>query len=431
MAFQKWQFDTYIPMLKHTANMDEWAALEKRTGKPATDADLIDIIKATQNFYGEMNERVLGRSATQTTGSRFVAKAPGFAEGNVRTNIDAGTKFTGQRGITRGRRARAQIVNSLLVKRVIAVVGTLLLLGKWPKWPEEKEDFADLFKIDTGEVDGRGRRIMINTLDSDKDYLDLWFNMFTIRPDRALYKAFNRLGGMKSTLAEFVYDGFTSMMRQDIRNWKGEKVFSLSDTPLDKLWKYTAVALERLEPISIDVFRQMRYKEISAVQSFLGSLAGVRPTWSEQDKRESEFLRKIFEQKGDLEVLDIEILSKKNPRAAYEHYNKVVDRILNSTYLPAGFKEKYGPELYRDVDIYLQNKAFSASQQSSTEEGKARSNRAVKILKHFDISPNAAEQLLKDYYNRPKKKKAPYNPIESDRILGRAAKRKRLKERMD
>lgn len=430
LAFQKWQFDTYIPMLKHIANIDEWAALEKRTGRPAEDADLIDIIKATQNFYGEMNERLLGRSATQTTGSRFVAKAPGFAEGNVRTNIDAGTKFTGQRGVLRGRRARAQIVNSLLVKRVIAIAGTLWLAGKWPKRPEKKENFADLFKIDTGKVDGRGRRIMINTLDSDKDYLDLWFNMFVIRPDRAMYKAFNRLGGMKSTLAEFVYDGFTSMMRQDIRNWKGDKVFSLSDTPLEKLWKYTAIALERLEPISVSVFKQMRYKEISEVQSFLGALAGVRTTWSEQDKRESEFLRLIYEQKGDLEVLDIEILSKKNPQAAYEHYNKVVKRILSSKYLPKGFKKKYGPELYRDVDKYLQNKAYAASQLSSTEEGQRRQERAVKILKHFKISQNAAEQLLTDYYNRPKVKKAPVSPLERDRILGRARKKKRLKERM-
>ena len=370
LAFQKWQFDTYIPMLKHIANMDEWALLEARTGREATDAELIDIIKGTQNLYGEMNERLLGRSATQTTGSRFFAKAPGFAEGNVRTNIDAGTKFAGERGYTRGRRARAQIVNSLLVKRVLAVAGTIWLTGKWPKKVEKKEDFADLFKIDTGQVDGRDRRIMINTLDSDKDYLDLWFNMFVVRPDRALYKAFNRLGGMKSTLAEFVYDGVTSIMRQDIRNWKGEKVFNLSDTPTEKLWKYTALALDRLEPISADVFQQMRRKEIGRVQAFLGAIAGVRPTFSEYDIRESEFLRLIYDQEANLEVLDIEILSKKNPREAYESYNKKVDQILNSKYLPEGFKELYGPELYRDVDEYLQNKAETASHWATNAEDK-------------------------------------------------------------
>ena len=92
-------------------------------------------------------------------------------------------------------------------------------------------------------------------------------------------------------------------------------------------------------------------------------------------------------------------------------------------------------ELINEVRIltarveYLENKAFSAAQLSSAEEGQGRSKRAVKILKHFDISPNAAGQLLKDYYSRPTVK-APYNPIERDRILGRAAKKKRLKERM-
>jgi len=435
LAFQKWQFDVYIPMLKHAANMDEWALLEKRTGRPATDGELIDIIKATQNLFGEMNERTLGRSATQTTGSRFVAKAPGFAEGNVRTNIDAATKFSGERGYTRGRRARSQIVNSLMVKAFMATAGTLWLTGKLPKWVSdekfEKQDFADIFKIDTGQVDGRGRRIMINTLDSDKDYLDLWFNMFTVRPDRALYKAFNRLGGMKSTLADFVYDGLTSLMRQDIRDWKGDKVFSLSDTPEEKLWKYTLIALERLEPISKNVFDQMRYKEISLVQSFLGAISGVRSTWSELDKRKGEFYRLIHEQKADLEVLDIEILSKPNPRAAYEEYNKDVERILNSRYLPEGFKEEYGPELRRNVDDYLQNKAFAASHLAPEGKAKDIAERSAKILKHFGVTAEQSVKLLRARKARmaaqPKRRA---HPLESQPIIGDMLKEKRLRDRI-
>lgn len=436
LAFQKWQFDVYIPMLKHAANMDQWALLEKRTGRPATDGELIDIIKATQNLFGEMNERLLGRSATQTTGSRFFFKAPGFAEGNVRTNIDAGIKFGGgEERYTRGRRARSQIVNSLVVKSLLATAGTLWLTGKLPKWVSDKEfqkeDFADIFKIDTGQVDGRGRRIMINTLDSDKDYLDLWFNMFVMRPDRALYKAFNRIGGMKSTLAEFVYDGVSSLMRQDIRDWKGDKVFSLSDTPQEKLWKYTEIALERLEPISKNVFDQMRFKEIGLVQSFLGAISGVRPTWSELDRRTSDFYRLIFEQKADLEVLDIEILSKADPRAAYEAYNKSVERILNSRYLPKGFKEQYGPELRRNVDEYLQNKAFAASHLATEGRSKAIADRSVRILKHFGITSAEATQLLRARKARlAAKPRERAHPLENKPIIGDMLKEKRLKQRL-
>lgn len=441
LNFQQWQFDIYIPMLKHQANLDEWAKLEAKTGRPATDAELIDIIKATQNFYGEMNERLLGRSGTQTTLSRFAMKAPGFAEGNVRTNIDAAGKWREERGESRGRRARSQIINSLLIKTFIATAGTLFLTGKLPKIPKRKEDFKDLFKIDTGVVDGRGRRVMIDTLDSDKDYLDFWYNMFIIRPDKALYRGFERLGGMKSILAEFVYDGFTSMMGQKIRDWKDEPIFSLSDEPLDKLWKYTVLAIERQKPISASVFQQMRYKEIGRIQSFLGAIAGVRPTFSEYDKREAEFIRLIYDQKENLQLLDIAILGIEKPREAFVKYNKAVDRILDARLLPEGFKELYGPMLYRDVDEYLQNKAETASHWATTDKDKKTTERAVKILKHFEISATEAVELRqqrkrrmqKEAFERKYSKTAEElakEQIEKKSSIANILRNKRLKERM-
>ena len=87
--FTDWTFEKFIPGVKYVKYLQEVDALREKQGYEPTDAQKIEIIKVGQNFYGEMNEKIFGRSPTVTSAMRFAFLAPGFREGNYRTMLRA------------------------------------------------------------------------------------------------------------------------------------------------------------------------------------------------------------------------------------------------------------------------------------------------------------------------------------------------------
>ena len=159
------------------------------------------------------------------------------------------------------------------------------------------------------------------------------------------------------------------------------------------------------------------------------AVTGVRPTISEADKREREIMAKIYSLKGQQEELYQYLRTIERPRKAIAGYNAKVEEILNSPLVPKELSEEWRPKLMIDLDRYLQSKAHTASLDVKTKNGIKRSEGAVKLLKNFDISPEQAKKLLAEYYAR-ERKSIVTNPLERDRVLGRARKRRRLNERM-
>lgn len=426
--FTGWLFDQYIPMVKALKVLDAQREIEQKKGRSATDGEIINIIKETQNFYGEMNERLFGRSGTVTTGMRFIYLAPGFAEGNYRTILKSLFQW-GQGEGWRAGRSRSNMVNSPLITATIAGIGTLLLMGKPPKKPETLEDVRDLFKIDTGKKDPHGRKVMIDVMTYDKDYWNIYFNVLRGRPDVAVYESLRRLGGMKAPMFDMMLDFARMSTGQAIYDWKGDRVTEITDSSLEKLMKIATHEIKKTEPIPLSVFKQARKKEVSKIISFVEAVMGVRPTLTEKDKREGEILRRCWSLKGQKEEMYQSLATLDRPRAGVKWYNNKVKDVLDSKLVPKSMREEWTPKLNIDLEKYLQNKAMDASVLPTTKESQEKIERAVKVLKNFKISPNAAEQLLADYYKRPKTRTI-VSPIERDRILGRAAKKRRLKERM-
>ena len=427
--FVNWMFEDYIPKLKYSKYLDFVAEGEKKHGRRLTDWEKINIIKEGQNFYGEMNERLFGRSGTATTAMRYVWLAPGFAEGNYRTILKSLLQW-GQKGGWAAGRSRANIPNSALVTAILSTVGTVILTGKWPKKPETLEDIRDLFKIDTGKLDDRDQRIMIDMMDYDKDYWNVYFNLLRGKPDKAVYETLRRMGGMKAPGFEMALDVMKMATGEAIYDWKGDRVTEITDNFGQKLMKIVIHELKRTEPISVSVFKQARRKEVDTAIAFLEAITGVRPTISEKDKREREVLTRIYSLRGQKEELYQYLRTVHRPRQAVEGYNTKVKEILYSKIVPKEFREEWEPKLIIDLERHLQTKAHTASLVATTKDAEQRIERALDELKNFGVTADEAEKLLLDYYRR-EKTVPKTGPLERHPVIGKALKKRRLKERME
>lgn len=382
-GFVDWMFEKYIPKVKYAKYLDVIARQEKKLGRELTDHEKINIIKEGQNFYGEMNERLFGRSGTTTTALRFFFMAPGFAEGNYRTILKSLLQWGFKEGPRAGR-SRANIVNSAIVTSILATIGTLIFTGKLPKKPESTEDIRDLFKIDTGKPDDRGRRIMIDMMDYDKDYFNVYYNLLRGRPDTAVSESLRRLGGMKAPLFEMMLDMGKMAMGEALYDWKGDRVTEITDTWLQKLMKIAVHEIKKTEPISVSVYKQARRKEVDAIISFVEAISGVRPTISEKDKRERDILRRIWSLKGQQEELYQYLRTAHKPREAVAFYNRKVNEILDSKLVPEEMRKEWGPELLIDLDRLLKNKQKTYISPAHTVR---EAERLREFLINFDLEP--------------------------------------------
>ncbi|GAG59529.1 unnamed protein product, partial [marine sediment metagenome] len=314
-----------------------------------------------------------------------------------------------------------------LITSALATIGTLILTGNWPKKPETKEDLRDLFKIDTGKTDDKGRRIMIDLMTYDKDYWHVYGNFFLGEPSKAIETSIKRVGGMTATTAEVAADLLLISQGRVIYDWKGDRITEITDPFLRKVMKLAVYEIKKTEPISWSVFKQSKRKEIDTTIAAVETLLGFRPTTSEKDKREQAITNRIYSLKGQQEKLYQYLGAIRNPRKAVERYNKTVQSILDSPMVPKDMKLEWEPKLLVDVERLLANKAYYLTSPTRTPE---EIERAKKYLQNFGVTPEEAQEYLNKYWSR-ERKKTPVSPLERDRVIGRSRKRKRLKERME
>ncbi len=356
--FVRWMFENYIPKVKYAKYLDTAREQEVKLGRSLASAEKIDIIKEQQNFYGMMNERLFGRSGTVTTLLRMKFMAPGFAEGNFRSMLKAVLQWGGDKGFS-AHRSRANIINSFIISAIAASVGTMILTGKPPKKPEKIADIRDIFKIDTGKVDQHGRRIMIDLLTYDKDYWDVFGNIVTGQPGEAIESTVRRLGGMTATTWDVMSDLNQMSMGKAVYDWKGDRVVEITDPFIQRILKLSIHELKKAAPISTNVFQQARKKGVGTALSAAMTLAGVRLTKTEQDKKEVEILNKIFSLRDQQETLYWYLGGIENPREQIKKYNQTVMRILDNPITPLEVKDEYEPKLIIDEKRLTSNRVYA------------------------------------------------------------------------
>lgn len=336
VGFVDWMFNSYIPKVKYSKYLDLVGEKQKKLSRELYPAEKQEVIKEIQNFYGMMNERLFGRSGTVTTALRFVFMAPGYAEGNYRTILKAATQW----GDVKASRSRSNIVNSLILSGIAGTVGTLIMIGKWPKKPETAEEMRDLFKIDTGKKDKGGKPIMIDMLSYDKDYWNIYFNVLRGRPDIAIEKTYKRLGGMKAPAAQFVADLAQIAQGKAIYDFKEDKVYHLTDPFLQKVMKTVVHEVQRTVPISAGVFKRAKEKEIDSVLSAVAALTGTQLTTGEKEKEEFKIVRDIWDMQDKREKLSYEINKYDDPWKAVEAYNNTIKKISEAKFATPAIKAK-------------------------------------------------------------------------------------------
>lgn len=425
-AYVKWMFQNYIPKVKYSKYLDAITTAENKTGKTPTSPEKIEILKEQQNFYGMMNERLFGRSGTVTALMRLWFMSPGYAEGNLRSELKSVLQWGGEGGHS-ANRSRSNIINSLVLSTIAATVGTLIMTGKPPKKPETLEDVRDLFKIDTGKVDDKGRRIMVDLLTYDKDYWDIIGQTLIGRPDKAALSAIKRAGGMVAPTADVILDIANMAAGRAIYDWKGDRVVEITDPFAQRVLKLAIHEIKRIEPISVSVYKQARKREQTKVLSAITALLGYRPTLTEQDKREQAVLHRIYSLRGQQEELYYHLSNIPQPRKAVANYNRTVDSILNSPMTPKAMKAKWEKKLIIDIDRMIENKAFSIGSSTRTDDQIKRDRR---FLKNFKVTANDIEILIKRHKARPKTKTV-ISPLDRDPVIGLAMRKKRAKERFE
>jgi len=396
-AFVRWMFDRWIPAVKHFKYLQEVEARGRKLRRGLTDSEKQDIIREGQNFYGEMNERLFGRSGTATSILRFFFLAPGFREGNYRTLWKATTQWRGDRAV----RSRRNIPQSLLLSGMLATVGTRILTDEWPDPPSSLQKFRDLFKIRTTWKDHRDRRIYIDVLTYDKDYFEqlvkpAW-KLATGHPVEAAFEGADVLmrtaGGMTSPALGLATDMARWVQGEPIVDWRGERIWYEHDPALTKVFKFAASQWERTEPIASSVARRMIARKTSPGVAILTAVAGMRPATSEHEKELAETARDVWSLRDEQEQLYYHLGTLKDPRGKIDRYNRMVDRVVADREIPKDLRDTVG-RLKIDTDRLVANKVMKLTGPSADEEDVTK---ALAYLRNFGVDRARAEELLKGY----------------------------------
>lgn len=406
--YTNWLFETFIPRVKEGKVYQNWQQFLEKNGREPSDAELQSIIRETQNFYGEMNESMFGRSGIATSMLRMIFLAPGYGEGNYRALI-RGMQQAGRavaynpavKGLqslgylegaklkpAEGRSVRS-IGQTLLFSGLTATVGTMIMTGKLPQIPQRVEDLGDLFKIKTGTKDDKGKEVYVDMRSYDRDYTNVLLNLLS--PGKAGTAVLQRIRGMEAPTLQFTGDLVKLVNGENLIDWRGNRIVDVTDSKLQAILKTGLYEMNRYAPITISQsLLNIRERKIGYITSAVETLAGVRPTYSEQDFRDRDAVHQLYEIQGDREkIKNIILNSTDNPRKVLNDYNSAVDAILKSDLVSQKVKD-YWKKLHIDVTKFMMGLQMEVVSPKSTT---AQAKRAQDILSKFQKAPTVGDHV--------------------------------------
>ncbi|MBC8526912.1 MAG: hypothetical protein H8D22_08685, partial [Candidatus Cloacimonetes bacterium] len=409
-----WLFGEYIPTLKFHKYAYESNKKRIELGRELTDYEKLEIIKEGQNFYGMMNESLFGRSGTMTSVLRLLYLAPGYAEGNMRTIWKSAAQGnTSFEEIVKGQgsRSRRALIQSLLLKLILATTGTLMLTGKSPKKPENINDIRNLWKIDTGLTDKDNMPVMIDMLTYDRDYWNILVDpIIKGKPQNIVKALVKRLRGMAAPSARIIYDVTGFALGKQVVDWKNDNVVDVTDPTLQQMFQLLAYETGiATTPIMTGIYRRAKEKEVPTEYALPFVMMGLRVTRDEKWNEKKEIISKIYQLKDKQDKL-YRYLKKlgRNPYGEIKKYNKKVEDWFNSKTVKLHLNRK--EPILTKLDIKemkdklkiipekrLANELGRLTRPSATEED---IREAKKYLANFGIKTfKDAEIILWDYFD--------------------------------
>jgi len=270
------QFEKIIPAVKFSA----WSNITNRLLEENAERILRGEVtketlqqvaaRAVDRNFGMLNDQLLGRSKELSRWLRVLYLVPGYMEGNFRNLIGAFTKG--------GRLERAFIVNSLLFDLVTAQVATHLVKGVWKKMPKSVKDWQDLFTVETGQRDNKGKEIVWNTLTYEKDWA------------RPIWQS---LANRRVPVLDLMYALFSNQIPTD--NF-GKPIYNQADSFETKFTKFIQQSGDEVGiPITLSTIKNAIQRGASPSQALFFSELGFQPTYKAATKRLQDTQSKIYD----------------------------------------------------------------------------------------------------------------------------------------
>jgi hypothetical protein len=316
--FVRWQFEDFIPTLKFNRWVNDVKIRERQLGRTLTRGEKIAITRRIQQFYGEMNEKLYGRSGTVSSAMRLGFMFPGYGEGNFRTTFSSLNLKDVLSGKGEARTNLKYVANSLIATTTLATIGTAIMTGKFPDVPKKLEDIRDLFKIKTGQKDGNGENIYIDLMTYDKDFWAVYGNLATLKPQKIPTDLGTRVGNAVSPFAKILTDMSLLTTGQMIYDYKNTPVWYSTDNFTTKWKKFLIHEGGELAPITAGTFGQSQQKGSNILESTGTAVVGLRPTTSERVKQVKQVRNDIYTLLDSKREKQIELnkLVKENPKEA-------------------------------------------------------------------------------------------------------------------
>ena len=294
------------------------------------------------------------------------------------------------------------------------------MTGKLPDKPEEITDVRDMWKVDTGVVDSRGNKIMIDAMTYDKDYyrvvlaplLDAIRTKDVSKIPEGMGKAvWNRLQGMKAPSVDMVIDLMDLARGKKILDWKNDEIVDVTDTRIQKILKIIAYETKFVEPFVVSNIKQSFSKEVDSKMAIITALIGLRFTRDEETKEEYKIWRSIYEHKDSQEALYTLLWKTDKPREELKRYNEAIERLysgnLMQNYLKRSSKDITATELDKDKeDLLIDEKELLSNKIGELSSFKIyftpeRKQRLIKYLDKFGIKTyKEAKELLLFYFKK-------------------------------
>ena len=404
-------FEKIIPRMQFEKFVREVTIKEKKLGKHLNKAQDLEIVREAQNLYGLMNEGIMGRSPTLVSLMRVPFLAPGFFEGQVRTIGKAtgqlGTTFWKGREGRKGGRSALNVWQSWAVLMGTSTVIRALWEGEVPEFPTTREELRDYPKIRTGAVDDKGREVMLDLAQAEKDYWDFVIEPLFVAadgkikeiPEAMVGKMLRRAQGMAAPVGKVMADMADVYSGKGLMDWKREKVIRIGDPLLVKVNKVIRHEWDNFKPIPMSsIERIKKVKGISGGESFVAAVMGLRVTLSTEELELNSLARTVWDMKEEQESLYRRLGKEDHPRKAVKNYNEIVDNMMSDSAVSKDIKKKTGltkRDLLVDPKRLLANKAFQLSTRS-LESHKVR--RGKSYLENFGVKNfEQAKRLLLEY----------------------------------
>ena len=425
----EWMFEDYIPSIKFNRYLKEIEVQKDRLGRQLTDAEKINIIRTNQNFYGEMNERLFGRSGTVTTALRFVFLAPGYAEGNFRVlfqSIGDTKKLASRKYLElsspakalemkknksgvyeyteQGQRNAQFIASSLFTTLAMATIGTMALTGQAPPAPKTARDFRDLFKIKTELKDGNGDDVFIDMMGYDNDFYAVYGNLLTGKGGDIPGALGKRLSGMTSGMFRTMNDITTILNGGMVYDFRGLPIYYQTDDLPEKVGKFIEYESTQAGAISFQSLLDAQRRGVSLPAATAGSIIGLRATTSEEVKATKKARTDIFtlEDAKRGKNLDLNKLYKENPDRAMDEAKKFNESQMKKV---IQILKKVGiteppPKKFFEQFIIKNLKGAGPVEEGTTIETLYKYKKRKKIKVETPEEKSALDQFVKENFNQ-------------------------------